>query len=271
MRTQDLYELQDAIAAARIAGEYIRREYESFTPIPDAPANISTAIDHGSQELIFNYLAKRYPQDGLCGEESSGPKSDGTSNRVWVVDPIDGTRGFARKNGEFSVMIGLTMNREPVLGVVLEPVTMTVTYAAKHQGCWIQRGDGEAKRCQVRDVSHLPEAILVQSHTKPGRPSSPATLLKPGSIRETYSAGLKMAMVARGEADVYVINYGSFNDWDICAGHVLVTEAGGVVTDVRGSAIAYGRENFKQKNGLVACNQRLHQATIQILQNMEWL
>src|SRR5207253_2761919 len=104
-----IVELTAALEAAARAGEYIRREYERFVPIPDAPADISTDIDRGSQEMILKFLQDRFPADGLCAEENTAMKSAGTSSRVWVVDPIDGTRGFARKNGEFSVMIGLTV------------------------------------------------------------------------------------------------------------------------------------------------------------------
>src|SRR5881227_743908 len=99
-----IVELTAALEAATRAGDYIRREYERFTPIPDAPADISTDIDRGSQEMILQFLQATFPGDGLCAEENTATNSGNpTSERVWVVDPIDGTRGFARKNGEFSV------------------------------------------------------------------------------------------------------------------------------------------------------------------------
>src|SRR6516225_7138646 len=116
-------ELQAAIEVANFASEYIRREYESFVVVPDAPASISTHVDKGSQDLILKFLHAKFPTDALCAEESipgfeAVPKA---GSRAWVVDPIDGTRGFAKKVGQFSVMIGLLVDGKPVVGVVAEP------------------------------------------------------------------------------------------------------------------------------------------------------
>ena len=102
-------ELSAALEAARLADDLIRREYESFVAVPDAPASISTHVDKASQDLILKFLHAKFPGDALCAEESipgfeAVPKS---GPRAWVVDPIDGTRGFAKKVGQFSVMIGL--------------------------------------------------------------------------------------------------------------------------------------------------------------------
>src|SRR5437016_1882377 len=102
-------ELGAALQAARRAGEVIREAYASFEAIADPRIDISTAADRAAQEVILQYLHQAYPDDGLCAEEqtptvAAGPRS---ANRVWIVDPIDGTRGFASKNGEFSTMIAL--------------------------------------------------------------------------------------------------------------------------------------------------------------------
>ncbi|QEL15727.1 3'(2'),5'-bisphosphate nucleotidase CysQ family protein [Limnoglobus roseus] len=264
------HELAVALAAAERAGQFIRTEYESFTPIPNAPATISTHVDKGSQDLIMKFLHEKFPHDGLCGEEDTGtPKAAAADlpTRVWVVDPIDGTRGFAMKNGEFSAMIGLTINREVVLGVVLEPTTMKYTYATKGGGCWTKVGEaGTPTRCSVRPTTNPDEVVLVQS--RPGKKDSPTAVqkaLQPAKTLEMYSAGVKLAVVARGEADVYVNTYGVFRDWDICAGHVLVTEAGGVVTGFGGEAITYGAEAFAQKLGLVAGGPGIHAAVVEKL------
>ena len=111
-------ELATALAAARSAGELIRKEYESFVAIPDAPVTISTHADRASQDLIIAALVAAFPNDAICAEEATQSLRDSkqSAKRVWVIDPIDGTRGFAMKNGEFSVMIGLTVDRVPVVG-----------------------------------------------------------------------------------------------------------------------------------------------------------
>ncbi|MFO0822086.1 MAG: inositol monophosphatase family protein [Gemmataceae bacterium] len=252
-------ELLVALDAAGKASKYIRTEYESFAAVPDAPASISTHVDKASQDLILKFLHAAYPSDALCAEESipgfdTIPKS---GKRVWVVDPIDGTRGFAKTVGQFSVMIGLLVDGVPVVGVVAEPAQNRITYAQVGQGCYCAVGEDTLTRCRVS--TRKPEAfVLTQSWAKPGQPSKPVELIKPAKVIETYSGGVKLAQVARGEADIYANTYEAFYDWDICAGHVLVTEAGGTVTDLAGNPIVYQASDFSQRKGLLATNGPSH-------------
>lgn len=264
-------ELQVALEAATIAGEYLRNAYEAFTPIPNAPASISTIADRESQEKILAHLATAFPNDALCAEEQAPAlqRSTAKSKRLWIVDPIDGTRGFAMKNGEFSVMIGLAVEGEVVVGVVLEPAKWRVTFAQKGGGCWARTESHAAIPARVTETSTLNESTLVQSHSKTGQTSWPVKVIAPRNVVETYSAGVKLAMVARGEVDMYVNTYANFSDWDICAGHLLVTEAGGQVTELSGSAIRYGTPGYSQQGGLVATNGVLHEAVVAALRRRE--
>lgn len=259
-------ELAAALLAARKAGELIRREYEAFAAIPDAPAHITTHVDKASQELILGELHRRFPADALCAEEDT-PGLAGVPHagpRAWVVDPIDGTRGFARKTGQFSVMIGFLLDGRPVVGVVLEPAQGRTTYARLGGGCWAHDDGAEPVRCTV-SARTVEECVLVQSRSKPGEVSRAARLVRPAGVRETYSGGVKLATVARGEADVYANTYDTFFDWDICAGHILLTEAGGRVTDLSGGAVAYQAADFSQKRGLLATNGPVHDEVLRRL------
>lgn len=252
-------ELSAAREAAARASDLLRREYEQFTAIPDAPVTISTHADKASQELILGFLHDRFPADALCAEEST-PAFDSlpkTGRRTWVVDPIDGTRGFAKKVGQFSVMIGFLVDGQPVVGVVAEPAQNRTTFASVGGGCWTHTGDAEPTRCRV-SAHGFSELVLVQSWSKTGMSPKPVQALTPVRVVETYSGGVKLAHVARGEADVYANTYEAFADWDICAGHLLVTEAGGTVTDLSGTPIVYQGENFKQTRGLIATNGSIH-------------
>jgi 3'(2'), 5'-bisphosphate nucleotidase len=254
-------ELEVALQAAAAAGRLILDAYEHFTPIPNAPASISTQADRDSQECILQMLQARFPADAFCAEEAT-PSLDRTRTapRTWVVDPIDGTRGFAQKNGEFSVMIGLVDRDQVVLGVVLEPASWRLTYAVRRAGCWRRDGvDGEPIVCRVSTTADLASATLVQSRTKAGRPWPHTVALAPGRVTETHSAGVKLARVARGEADLYVNHYRNFHDWDICAGHILVEEAGGRVTTFHGQPIRYGQGHADQRDGLLATNGLPHE------------
>lgn len=266
--TSDLgWELTAALEAAEKAGTLIRHEYESFAAIPDAPASITTHVDRASQELILSHLHKSFPADALCAEEKTAALEGvpHSGRRVWVVDPIDGTRGFARKTGQFSVMIGLLIDGHPVVGVVMEPAQDRYTYAWLGGGCWTKAGDGTSVRCSVSNRATLGACVLTQSWAKPGQTTRPVQVLGPKQVVETYSGGVKLALVARGEADVYANTYEKFFDWDICAGHVLVTEAGGQVTDLAGGEIAYQASDFGQSRGLLATNGRIHDEAIKRL------
>ena len=253
-------ELEAALAIAAEAAEYVRGEYDRFELIPDAPVTISTHVDRGVQEMVLTALRTRFPTDAVVAEEDT-PAAHGSpaSDRCWVIDPIDGTRGFAMKTGEFSIMIGFTIHNRVVLGVVAEPVQRRVTYATLGGGCWATIHDGTPTACRVNGTTELGKAVLTQSRSKPGgQPKPVARALAPGAILETYSAGVKLALVARGDADCYVNDYSGFNDWDICAGDILVTEAGGTVSLFNGEPVLYGVRGDKPQRGLIACTPGLH-------------
>jgi len=265
-------ELTAALEAARQASALILESYERFVQIADAPADIHTEADRQSQQIILDHLRGAFPNDAFCAEEltDSGQAVAGHGERMWIIDPIDGSRGFARKNGEFSVMIAFVHQGKSTVGVVQEPARHRLTWAVTGGGCW--RRDGTAQeptRCQVSTTSELPQAALVQSRSRdPGVPSGQVEALRPARVVEVYSAGLKMTLVARGEVDLYVNRYLAFHDWDICAGQVLVEEAGGMVSGLRGQAIQYGSDGAWQRSGLLVSNGLLHGPALDKLRNL---
>jgi 3'(2'), 5'-bisphosphate nucleotidase len=258
-------ELQIAFQAVRLAGEAILEDYARFEVVPDAPASITTETDRRSQEIILQCLHQAFPTDGLCAEETTASLGEARSGpRLWIIDPIDGTRGFARKTGEFSVMVALVDGGCIAVGVVSEPAHDRLTYAVRGGGCW--RRDASmttAEPCRVTTVSSLPAATLTQSHSRKTEGSARERQgLQPARVIETYSAGIKLALVARGEADLYLNTYDTYHDWDICAGQILVEEAGGRVTNLRGEEPRYGLPGAVQRHGLLASNGVIHAAAL---------
>jgi 3'(2'), 5'-bisphosphate nucleotidase len=139
-----------------------------------------------------------------------------------------------------------------------------LTWAVRGGGCWKRDGKEGTVVCRVTTTNDLAAATLTQSHTHdPNKPSRRVQLLKPAKIIETYSAGIKLALVARGEADLYLNTYDAVHDWDLCAGHILVTEAGGKVTKLNGAEVQYGLPGALQQGGLLASNGQLHEAAMQ--------
>jgi 3'(2'), 5'-bisphosphate nucleotidase len=265
-------ELRAALDAVRMAGEAVLTAYGRFPAIPDARADITTDVDRQSQEIILKHLQSVFPRDALCAEENTPTLAAGlkAAPRQWVVDPIDGTRGFAQKNGEFSVMVALRDGDRIVVGVVLEPVPRRLTYAVEGEGCWRLDGDGSTpQRCQVSTTTELGRSLLVQSRSSnPEIPTRTVRYLRPARVRETHSAGVKLAQVARGEADLYVNTYTAFHDWDMAAGNILVQEAGGLVSGLRGEPLRYGTEGAWQRSGLLATNGKLHADAVRGLLTM---
>jgi 3'(2'), 5'-bisphosphate nucleotidase len=252
------HELKAALDAAFLAEGVIMGHYASFQKIEDAPIDISTIADREAQETILRHLHATFPGDALCAEEAT-PALQGVERvgpRLWIVDPIDGSRGFATKNGEFSVMIAFVERGTVAVGVVLEPAKGRLTYAVRGGGCFVNDG-GQERRCTVSEVADPSACSLIQSHSKGGKTAWPVEALRPARLIETYSAGVKLARVARGEADVYVNTYSEFHDWDIAAGHLLVEEAGGRATGLGGEVLRYGEPGAWQRHGLIAANPAL--------------
>jgi 3'(2'), 5'-bisphosphate nucleotidase len=257
-------ELAAALEACARARQPILDEYARFEPIPDAAAEIKLTVDRVTQENLLQHLDAAFPQDSFCAEEDTPTlariRDEGRNpERTWVIDPIDGTRGFAMKNDEFSVMVALVEKDQVVVGVVLEPIPDRVTYAVRGGGCWQRTAGGAAARCRVRPADRLEAATLVVSRSsRPDKPSPHIEALRPAQVVRTYSAGIKLALVARGEVDLYLNTYPNFHDWDVCAGHVLVVEAGGRVTTLRGQDVTYGKAAAAQRQGLLASNGLVH-------------
>jgi 3'(2'), 5'-bisphosphate nucleotidase len=261
-------ELYAALEAVDKASKAVKKQYADFQAIPDAPASIATDADREAQEIILQHLRGIFPADAFCAEEATPTLADAprTGRRLWVVDPIDGTRGFARKNGEFSVMVGFVEDGTTCVGVVGEPAKDRLTYAVRGAGCWKRDGGAKPVRCQVGDVSDLSKSTLTQSRSRdPGVPTGHVQAIGPQRVVETYSAGVKLALVARGEVDMYVNTYLAFHDWDICAGHILVAEAGGTVTGLAGETLVYGQEGAWQRHGLLASNGKVHAAALEAI------
>jgi 3'(2'), 5'-bisphosphate nucleotidase len=259
------HELAAALVAVERACLYLMDAYAHFQVIADAPADITTEADRGAQEIILKSLHDSFPGDALCAEEATPMLKDvpSTGPRIWIVDPIDGTRGFARKNGEFSVMVGFVSEGTLEVGIVAQPALGRLTYASRGHGCWRRDKNEPPQPCRVTAVERLENATLTQSRSKSGAAPSPlVAALAPAKIVETYSAGVKLALVARGEADIYLNDYTAFHDWDIAAGHLLVTEAGGRVTGMRGEELLYGLPGAWQRHGLVATNGLIHQTAL---------
>jgi 3'(2'), 5'-bisphosphate nucleotidase len=209
-----------------------------------------TEADHASSRAILGCIAARFPDDPVLCEETADDGRRLGADRLWVVDPLDGTKEFLARNGEFSVMIGL-VEGGPVMGVVYLPAADVLYVAAERAGTWVQRR-GEFSRLVRRPPSGGLRLVTSRSHSDATVDAISAAL----PIRErrpSGSVGIKCALIAENQCDVYAHPVPYMGEWDTCAPEVVLREAGGSVTDCTGAALRYNKPDPHQPLGILAC------------------
>jgi 3'(2'), 5'-bisphosphate nucleotidase len=228
--------LDAAIAIAQRAGREILEVYATeFQSIAKADASPLTEADLRAHRLIVAELGALYPRLPVLSEESAEVEfaERRSWSTFWLVDPLDGTKEFVSRNGEFTVNIALVTAHRPILGVVHVPV-LGVTYAGiPGLGAW--RLDPAGRRAiSVRDPATAPLRVVgSRSHGDPALQRA-LDALGPHELRAAGSA-LKLGLVAEGAADLYP-RLGPTSAWDIAAGHAVVVAAGGEVVNLRDGA-----------------------------------
>ncbi|KAB2895691.1 MAG: 3'(2'),5'-bisphosphate nucleotidase CysQ [Kofleriaceae bacterium] len=223
-----------------------------------------TVADRAANELIVSGLRKAFPTDVIVSEESAAhDRARLTAERVWYVDPIDGTKDFIRGEDGFSVMIGLCLAARPVMGVVYQPTRDRMYWTTGEGGAWMTEGGGEARRLHVSEVADEGAIRMVASRSNRGPALERVkTALHIKDELAIGSVGLKLGLIALGERDLYVNPWPKCKAWDTCAPEAILVAAGGVLTDTAGGAIRYDEEDLRRRKGLVASNGRLHAAVL---------
>jgi 3'(2'), 5'-bisphosphate nucleotidase len=263
-------ELQTAVELARAAGAAILDLYEG--PIKVEQKNYDddiepvTQADRTANELIVTKLKREFPNDGILAEESVDTKRRLQKSRVWMVDPLDGTNGFIDGNGDFAVQIGLAEEGQCVVGVVYQPLAGVLYRAVRGEGTWMERPQFPAERAQVSNKTDLSSMRLAasRSHRSPRMNKVVAHF----GFREEVqrgSVGIKIGLLVEQQCDVYIHLSPRTKQWDTCAPEVILTEAGGRVTDLFGYPLNYNVPDVQNRNGLVASNGAAHNQVIQNL------
>ncbi|MBF0501667.1 MAG: 3'(2'),5'-bisphosphate nucleotidase CysQ [Candidatus Riflebacteria bacterium] len=227
-----------------------------------------TLADRQANRLISRLLAERFPEDGLLTEEEGvQAPSAPASGRVWFVDPIDGTKEFIRKNGEFAIQIGAARDGKMEIGLVLQPTTGDIWLGAIGEGCRHRSSRNEWS--DVRIVAPAPETgvIVAMSRSHPsGLAHRTAEALGMAGTFIHGSVGLKLMGIANGQGHFYLNDSNSTKAWDIASPEILFTEAGGIVTDLLGQRFVYSASDPFHHNGLLAsCDAKLHQRILDLV------
>jgi len=230
----------ESCVLARRAGAAILEVYAgSFAVETKSDDSPLTAADMASHRLIVNGLRELTPDIPVLSEESKGIDWNVRRawERYWLVDPLDGTREFVKRNGEFTVNIALIENHVPVLGVVLIPVTGELYYGITGEGAFLETAPGAMPQpIATRLAASIPIVAGSRSHANE---QQMAMLEKLGYHRlVSVGSSIKFCMVARGDADLY-LRLGPTSEWDTAAAQCVLEQAGGAVVDLQGEPLRY--------------------------------
>jgi 3'(2'), 5'-bisphosphate nucleotidase len=253
-------ELDAARQLALDAGEILLAYYASPPEVEwKAPGDPVTQADREASDLIVSRLRELFPSDGILCEEEPDDERRLACSRVWMVDPMDGTREFIAHRDEFAVMIGLAVDAVPVVGAVYQPTSGKLYYAAAGHGAFLKQA-GNTRALHVSGESEPSRMTIAVSRSH--RSSRVARIRErmhiPHEI-QTGSVGLKTGLICEGLAHVYIHAGSNTNLWDTCGPEAILREAGGRVTDVSNAPLQYDQPEVRNLNGLVASNGVVHE------------
>jgi 3'(2'), 5'-bisphosphate nucleotidase len=229
---------------ARAAADAILAVYHSdFSVHIKTDASPVTTADLAAQQVILDGLRQWSPELPVLSEEARAADWSQRRrwSRYWLVDPLDGTREFVKRNGEFTVNIALIEDHRSVLGVVLAPVSGALYVAAEGAGSWLQARAGVPwQQLATRPLAQ--PAVLAGSRSHGSLPPAALdALLGADHQRLVMGSSLKFCLIAEGRADAYV-RLGATSEWDTAAAQCVLREAGGALMDLRGRAFAYNHQ-----------------------------
>ena len=259
--------LETIIDAVITAGDKIVEIYESDFQVEKKDDNSPiTKADLESNKIIKESLL----QAGIpiLSEEDVDDKSRTDSDKVWIVDPLDGTQDFVNKTGEFTVMVGLVENHVPIMGLVYWPTEKKLFFAERGLGAFCHDSEGWAK-ISVRSVEEITEPLaLVSRHHLSDKEKK---MLDHLEIKNTANIGssLKVIEIASGRADIYLTSTNKMKQWDTAASHCIISESGGKMTDISGNELIYNTESVNHENGLLVTNGKIHQEIVSKISKLE--
>lgn len=265
-------ELETAVRLAREAGQKVL-EYYASDIIAEEKIGIDnfaepvTAADRASSRIIVDGLIEAFPDDFVLSEEEiDDPRKRIDTRRVWITDPIDGTWGFLKKDGDFGIQIGLAIDGEPAVGVVFLPAYDLMYYGSKGNGSFVVEGEDKARRLSASSNTDFSEMNMAVSRNH--RSQNITSIVRSFGLKSEVqrgSVGLKVGLVAEAICDLYIHLSPRTKFWDTCGPQVILEEAGGRLTDLFGDRIQYGIEDVQNHGGIVAANGAAHEMIIQKL------
>jgi 3'(2'), 5'-bisphosphate nucleotidase len=258
-------EISEAVRIAREAGAILMDVYATdFRVAYKAKSDPVTEADTRANAYIVSKLRKAFPEDGIVAEESADRSDAFRQGRCWYVDPVDGTKEFVARNGEFAVMLGLAIDGTAIAGVVYQPVTDKLYAGVVGHGATLEQ-HGARRELRVSEVSDPSALRLVVSRSHRNR--AVAKVVAKLGIRQEMqigSVGLKAGLIAERKADVYVHMSDKSSAWDACGPEAVLKAAGGRFTDLAGNRYHYGGADMRNRAGILACNAAAFDAVLPV-------
>jgi len=255
--------LNIAIKAARAAGAIINRaslDLERLQVSTKAPNDFVTEVDHAAEAAIIDTLLGAYPGHGILAEESGTSRGARDSEYVWIIDPLDGTTNFIHGLPTYAVSIGLAFRNQIQQAVVYDPARNDLFYATKGRGAYLND-----KRLRVSRRSRMADALIgtgfpFRKGDDLGRylHMMEAVMKVCAGMRRPGAAALDLCYVAAGWYDGFFET--GLSPWDVAAGSLLVTEAGGLIGNFTGEA------DFLHQREIVAGNPKIYAQLVQLLE-----
>ena len=240
-------ELEIGKVAAKKAGDVIRKYYKTSYEIKEKGyKNPVTTADFEADRIIKDILMSEFPNYGWLSEETIDSQSRLSKERVWVVDPLDGTKEFIEGVPNFVVSIALVDCGVPVIGIIYNPVLNELFYAKKGNGAFL---GGKKIYCFAETEMKNMIILNSRSETKKGLWIDYENSFK--ELKPVGSVAYKLGLTASGEADVFA-SLRPKNEWDICAGNCIINEAGGKLIDLKGNQRIYNAKKTLIEPGLIA-------------------
>ncbi|MFL3008025.1 MAG: 3'(2'),5'-bisphosphate nucleotidase CysQ [Candidatus Neomarinimicrobiota bacterium] len=240
-------ELKITIKAAKEAGDVILKYYKSKYEIKDKSYhNPVTTADKEADETIKKILMTNFPDYGWLSEETVDSSERLLKEKVWVVDPLDGTKEFIEGIPNFVVSIGLVKDGNPILGILYNPVTKELFSASKGEGAFL---NNERISCSSKEKTE--EMVILNSRSETQRGLWNPYKDKFKVLEPIGSVAYKLGLTAAAKADVFA-SLRPKNEWDICAGNCIINESGGKLIDLNGNQRKYNLEKTLIEPGLIA-------------------
>jgi 3'(2'), 5'-bisphosphate nucleotidase len=250
--------IEASLQAGRKVIEIYHREVD-FEVSDKEDRSPVTMADVVSNRIIGTILSSS--QIPILSEEGEREvKPDLT--KTWIIDPLDGTREFVDKNGEFTIMISFVEDHVPLIGVIYSPVNDSLYIAQKDKGAY-RYDRGKWQRLKVSNIDRVEDAraVLSRSHITKEELDFVKYLNLHGFSR--LGSSLKVLAICSGAAEIYFAANRSIKQWDTCASNCLITEAGGRMTDMYGSELVYNKGSLNHESGILATNGFLHNQIIE--------